>query len=233
LPDVPHHVVLRGNNRRRLFSYKHEYQRFLWDVLRAQRLWSCLVHAITLMTNHVHMIVRPPTDTALSFFIKSFAQRYAQLRNQRRQASGRLFEERFWARPILTERQLAITTAYIELNPVRGGLVESPTDSPWSSFALHVGQPDRAEIPRALWTPSEWYQDLGRNDAERSAAYAEWVAECRARDERPEDADRIAILEAASNPQYSHRLLRPDGTSAREPEHFYVSGQTLFDSEGL
>jgi len=221
LAEFPHHVTLRGNNRRRLFSYASDYRRFLWDLMRAQRLWSCTVHAVALMTNHVHLIVRPPDDRALSRFVKSFAQRYAQLRNQRRQSSGRLFDERFWSRPILNERQLAITTSYVELNPVRAGMVESPSEARWTTYALHAGRPECSDIPPGLWTPSEWYLALGRDPKERAAAYSAWCAECQARGERPEEVDRIAVLEAASA-EYSQRLLRPDGSSAREPQMFYV-----------
>lgn len=221
LAEYPHHVTLRGNNRRRLFSYPSDYRRFLWDVMRAQRLWRCEVNAVALMTNHVHLIVRPPDDRALSRFVKSFAQRYAQLRNQRRQSSGRLFEERFWSRPILSERQLAITTSYIELNPVRAGMVDTPGEARWTTYALHAGQPERSDIPAALWTPSDWYLSLGDDSAERATAYAAWCADCQARDVRPEEVTRIAAIEAASA-SYSQRLLRPDGTSAREPRMFYV-----------
>jgi putative transposase len=221
LAEFPHHVTLRGNNRRRLFSYASDYRRFLCDLMRAQRASSCAVNAIALMTNHVHLIVRPPDDRALSRFVQSFAQRYAQLRNQRRQASGRLFEERFWSRPILNEQQLAITTAYIELNPVRAGMVDTPAAARWTSYALHAGHSESTDIPPELWTPSEWYLSLGRDSSERATAYVAWCAESHARGARPEEVDRVAVLEAASA-AYSQRLLRPDGTSAREPQLFYV-----------
>src|SRR5581483_10875885 len=119
IPGLPHHLILRGNNRRRLFSYPTEYSRFLWDMWRAQRRAPVAVHAIMLMKNHVHLIVTPPDADTLAGWVRGFAQRYAQLRNARRSGSGKLFEERFTRIPIRSERQLAVTMAYLDLNPVR------------------------------------------------------------------------------------------------------------------
>src|SRR5947207_1436289 len=110
LPRVPHHVVLRGNNRRVLFSSKRDYEMFLFFLWRALERGGCGLHAATLMSNHVHLLLTPADADALSGFVKSVAQRYAQLRNVKRDSSGKLFEERFFSRPVLTERQVAVVT---------------------------------------------------------------------------------------------------------------------------
>ncbi|HEY7955508.1 MAG TPA: transposase, partial [Polyangia bacterium] len=120
-PGLPHHVILRGNNRRRLFSYPSDYQRFLYYLERGLRDVGCWMHAAALMTNHVHLILSPPDRRALSDCVRAFSQRYAQYRNRRKNASGKLFEQRFAAFPILHERQLAVTTVYVDLNPQRAG----------------------------------------------------------------------------------------------------------------
>lgn len=220
-PQYAHHVVTRGNNRRRLFSYASDYQRFLWDLQRATKKTGCALHTVTLMTNHVHLIVTPPDAEALPRFVKSFAQRYAQYRNRARRGSGKLFEERYFCAPILNERQMAVTTVYADLNALRGGIVRDPIRYPWSTFALHAGQPTLAKIPPRLITPDAWYLGLGATDAERSALFLEWVAACRAKDERPARWQQLAEIEALSHAPYTLRLRRPDGNRATERSSAY------------
>src|SRR5690349_14055646 len=110
VPAVPHHVYLRGNNRRRLFSSAADRQRMLGCLVKGVETSGCAVHQLTLMTNHVHLIVTPPLAKALSTLIHRTCQRYAQARNAARGASGKLFEERYHSKPILDERYLMTTT---------------------------------------------------------------------------------------------------------------------------
>jgi putative transposase len=217
IPDLPHHLYARGNNRRRLFSYPKDYLRFLALLDEARKKTGCLIHALTLMTNHIHLVVTPPDHAKLPRFVHSFAQRYAQYRNRSRDASGKLWEERYDARPILTERQLAITMAYVELNPVRAGMVEHPGEYRWSTYALHANTPSpKRGISRSLWTPSDWYLALGATTEERARAYSTWVEACQARGEEPEAVDEIALAEALSASRYTLRLERPNRSCARE-----------------
>lgn len=179
---VPHHVILRGNNRRRLFSYPRDYNFFVWLVGDAHRRCSIDVNALCLMANHVHLLLTPLKAWALSAFIKRIAQRYAQVRNKRFSTTGKLFEERFYSKPIESEPHLAIATAYIDLNPVRAGIVDEGAAYVWSTFRVHAGLRCSLGL-ESLWSPTEWYERLGRDRRERAAAYRRWAAECRARDE--------------------------------------------------
>jgi putative transposase len=214
IPESPHNVVLRGNNRRRLFSYPREYQWFLWQVGRALLAFDCRLYSIALLANHVHMILWAASHPALAGFVKQFAQRYAQARNHVREASGKLFEQRYYAKPIRSDEQFALTTAYVDANAVRHGLARAPGDYVWSSYGLHVGDP--CVVGQHLWTPSEWYLSLGDTQAERQAEYRRWVDYCIATGKKPDHHEEIDRLEAISLP-YGRRLLRPDETSAAEP----------------
>ncbi len=180
LPGVPHHLVLRGNNRRVLFSYPRDYLRFLGLLKTHVLKTAVLLHAFCLMRNHVHLFLTPPEPTSCAQLVKGVAQRYAQMRNQRSSASGKLFEQRYFSTPIRSEQHLALVTAYIDLNPVRAGIVEDPAEYRWSSFHVHSGSPT-APL-RELWTPSAWYQSLGPDTPVRIEAYHECIAECRTRD---------------------------------------------------
>lgn len=203
VPGLPHHVVLRGNNRRKLFSYEPERTLFVAMLSDAITLTGCKVHAVSLLLNHVHILITPPTGDALSSCVHHFAHRYARKRNRARNGSGKLFEERFLAKPIGDDAYLATATAYVDLNPERAFV--SARARAWSTLGWHCGQPESTRIPRSLWTPSPWYLGLGACDASRGAAYLSWIAECRERDAVQQDA----------RPADSRRLDRPDGSSAR------------------
>jgi putative transposase len=183
LPHYPHHIVLRGNNRRRLFSREPEYRFFLSRLLRASRRFGVAVHSSVQMSNHVHLIVTPPGHEKLSKFVRCFAQPYAQFRNRRRSSSGKLFEERFKCIPIENERQMAVTTAYVELNPVRANLCETAHRYRWSTFPRHAGLESCEPLINRVWVPSSWYLSLGANPLERSGAFVDCFEHYRKRDD--------------------------------------------------
>lgn len=211
VPDHPHHVILRGNNRRRLFSYPNDYFAFIHYLSDALDRHGGWLHALTLMSNHVHILITPGAD--LSKLIAMLSMRYAQRRNRRYDGSGKLFESRFASFPVLGEGQLALTTAYIENNPVRAGMRDDPAEYPYSTHALHTGL-GRSAIPRRIWSPTDWYRSLGDTDEERAACYRKWVLDCLARGSAPERVSRLAILEAISAHGRDCRLRRPNQTRA-------------------
>ncbi|HJL17337.1 MAG TPA: transposase [Sandaracinaceae bacterium LLY-WYZ-13_1] len=210
----PHHVVLRGNNRRRLFSYASDYLRLLAYLVKALERVPCQVHALVLMANHMHLLLTPLADEALSRFVKAFAQRYAQYRNRTRGGSGKLFEQRFYAQPIENDAHFGCTLAYIELNPPRAGRVAAPSEYRYSTYHLHAddGVAKWAATLDGIWTPSSWYLDLSDDPARRRTHYTRWVRDCRERDRRPDHHADLERLEAVSR---GPRLRRPDGSSAR------------------
>ena len=183
LEGVPHHIVLRGNNRRRLFSYPRDYLHFIRLMDRHLQISEMALHALCLMPNHVHLLLTPFEETALGTFVKRVAQRYAQVRNKRFAASGKLFEQRYYSKPMNSERHLAIATAYIDLNPVRAHLVEDGNEYEWSTHRIHCGLACPTRSLSSVWSPSDWYRGLGTDPGTQAAAYRDWVADCRARDE--------------------------------------------------
>jgi putative transposase len=216
LPHSPHHLITRGNNRRRLFSYPRDYRIFIWHVGRSARTFDCKLHAILLMANHVHILVTPPSVEAASEFMKKFSQRYAQIRNDLRGGSGKLFEQRFRSWPILSERQLALTTMYIESDPVRSGIEADALSYRWSSYRLHAGAPQSSEIPEDIWTPSSWYVGLGRTEEERCRRYRECFQEYLRSRAAPEHADEVEAIAKLSAGPYKRRLRRPNDSRASE-----------------
>ncbi|MBX9812126.1 MAG: transposase [Burkholderiales bacterium] len=165
-PNCPQHVILRGNNRDPVFVSDDDYVKFAQCLGEAARDHGVAIHAYVFMTNHIHLLATPATETALSKGMQSLGRKYVQYFNYTYQRTGTLWEGRYKATVVDAESYLLTCMRYIELNPVRAGMVEHPGDYRWSSYRAHAqGEPD------ALLTPHLLYRRLGRAEEERQAAY--------------------------------------------------------------
>lgn len=166
LPGQPQHVIVRGNNRSEIFCADADYRFYLEKLQLACARHGCDVHAYVLMTNHVHLLVAPHEEQSLGKALQMLGRYYVQYYNHCYQRTGTLWEGRYKATLIDSESYLLTCMRYIELNPVRAGMVGHPSEHPWSSYRHNaLGQPDE------LVTPHPEYQRLGRTDEARQAAY--------------------------------------------------------------
>jgi putative transposase len=207
IAGLPHHVIVRGNNRRNLFSYPSCYRTFLALLCEAGRRFELPLHCTSLMRNHTHLIATPQSAEQLAWCVHRFAQRYARRRNLARESTGKLFEARYVAIPITSERQLAATMPYIELNAVRAGVVALPEDHRWSTYRLHAGLPDVASEVAALWSPHPWWSALAAAAEERGSIYRELT-------QRRLDAHRATFVPPPR--AYELGVERPDRTRVAE-----------------
>ncbi|TXT41629.1 MAG: hypothetical protein FD135_33 [Comamonadaceae bacterium] len=170
LPDYPHHVIQRGNNRQAIFVTTADY-RMLLDLLQEQaKKWDVAVHAYVLMSNHFHLLATPHTADGLPKMMQAVGRSYVRYFNTTQKRTGTLWEGRYKSTLIQSERYLLTCMAYIDLNPVRAGLVAQAQDYPWSSHGHYLGlRTDRLITPHAL------YWELGNTPFAREAAYAELV----------------------------------------------------------
>ncbi len=168
LPNVPLHLIQRGNNRQACFFADEDYRFYLdWLKEHAEKT-GCRVHAYVLMTNHVHLLVSPDRAGAAGALMKALGQRYVQYVNRTYRRSGTLWEGRFRSCPIQEEAYLLACQRYIELNPVRANMVEHPAEYRWSSFRANgQGEADALVQPHSLYTA------LGHDHATRLATYRE------------------------------------------------------------
>jgi putative transposase len=168
LPNVPLHIIQRGNNRQACF-YADEDYRFYLDWLREHADKTvCRVHAYALMTNHVHVLISAERPEASGALMKALGQRYVQYVNRTYRRSGTLWEGRFRSCLAQEETYLLACQRYIELNPVRAGMVAHPAEYRWSSYRTNAqGETD------ALLKPHPLYEALGADPASRQAAYRE------------------------------------------------------------
>lgn len=170
LADYPHHVIQRGNNRQVIFADRQDFETMLALLADSAQKFGVAIHAYVLMDNHFHLLATPATDEALPLMMQAVGRSYVRYFNNRHGRSGTLWEGRYRSTLIDSERYLLACMAYIDLNPVRAGMVAQPLDWPWSSHAHYLGQrSDRLVTPHAL------YWAMGNTPFAREAAYAELV----------------------------------------------------------
>lgn len=168
---IPQHVVVRGVDRQPCFFAPGDRALYL-DLLReAAARCDVDVHAYVLMTNHVHLLVTGNVPRAVSATMHRVGARYVRRVNGWYARSGTLFEGRFRASLVQSERYVLVSMRYIELNPVRAGMVEHAEDFRWSSYRSNAG------IECADWlVPRDEYRRLGRSARARGKAWRELVA---------------------------------------------------------
>ena len=118
------------------------------------------------MTNHAHLFVTPETDNGISRRMQTLGRHYVRYFNDTYRRTGTLREGRFKSCVVDAVDYLLVCQRYIELNPVRAGMVSDPGDYPWSSYRANgLGQAVR------LWTPHRIYLSLRATATDRAAAY--------------------------------------------------------------
>jgi putative transposase len=166
LPGQPHHVIQRGNNRSPIFFAEKDCWHYLDWLGEESKKQGCAIHAYVLMTNHVHLLLTPQRSDSISSMMQALGRRYVRYINYTYQRSGTLWEGRFKSALIDSEPYLLTCQRYIELNPVRAGMVTDPVDYRWSSYQANaIGQPN------PVLTPHPLYLSLGSGIADRQAAY--------------------------------------------------------------
>ena len=171
LPGYPHHVIQRGNNRQPIFNTAADHQYLLELLHQSAARFEVAVHAYVLMGNHFHLLATPQIDKGLPQMMQAIGRSYVRYFNTQNARSGTLWEGRYRSTLIEAGRYLIPCMAYLDLNPVRAGLVAEACDYPWSSYGFYAGlRSDR------LITPHPLFWALGNTPFAREAAYAELVA---------------------------------------------------------
>jgi putative transposase len=172
VPHHPHHVIQRGNDRQLIFREPADYEAFRsWLAVAAER-FKVAIHAYALMPNHLHLLATPSDSTGLARMMQWVGRYYVPYFNAKFNRTGTLWQGRFRTSVVESERYFMVCSRYIELNPVRAGMVGDPADYLWSSYGHHVGirsDPLIADHPL--------YWQLGNTPFAREAAYRQLVAQ--------------------------------------------------------
>ena len=166
LPDVPAHIVQRGNNRDACFFSDDDYLYYLEVLGQGLRRYGVKLHAYCLMTNHVHLLMTPKDKVGISRVMQHLGRLYVLYINRTYRRSGTLWEGRHKASLVNAEEYLLTCYRYIELNPVAAGMVNTPEQYRWSSYSWHAwGNKNIFIHDHAL------YQQLGSTIKDRQYAY--------------------------------------------------------------
>jgi putative transposase len=163
---LPHHIIHRGHNLQPVFLDTQDRTFFLEALSHACVQHQVALHAFVLMDNHVHLLMTPSSAAGLSCAMQSLGRQYARYFNNRYGRKGTLWEGRYRSTVLQAEQYLLACMVYMDLNPVRAGVVDHPAEFAWSSHGHYIGMRSDATI-----TPPALYWSLGNTPFAREAAY--------------------------------------------------------------
>ncbi len=173
VPNCPHHVVQRGHNRKAVFLADQDYQYYLDNLREWKQELEIKLYAWCLMTNHIHIIAEPGNDAmTLSTLMKRVNGRQAAYVNKLEGRSGALWAGRYKASPIQKDGYLLCCCRYVELNPVRAGMVAGVGEYAWSSYRERV-----LGKGLAMLDVDPIYNSFARTDQERPRWYRAFLEE--------------------------------------------------------
>lgn len=223
LDGCAQHVIQRGINHMDIFREEQDYRYFQEWMRSAATEYSVMVHSYIFMRNHIHLLVTPSTKDALSKMMQSVGRRYVRYFNDKYQRVGTLWEGRYRSTLVENEKYFLICSRYIELNPVRLGLVTDPEHYLWSSYRGNIGL-----SKDLLLSIHPEYWALGNTPFERQSAYKNRVNQGVTQEE-------LALIRNQTNkgwalgtadfiekgtPGASRRMVpRPKGRQSKDKDH--------------
>ena len=168
LPDIPAHIVQRGNCRQAVFFDDQDYVSYLKWLKEGALKYGCSIHAYVLMTNHVHLLMTPETSHSISKTIQYVGRNYVTYVNHVYGKSGTLWEGRHKGCVVANDNYFLRCMRYIELNPVRAGMVDSPDKYSWSSYHQNA-----SGSFGKITTPHDLYMNLADTVEARGKSYRE------------------------------------------------------------
>lgn len=164
--DIPQHIIQRGNNKQLCFTAVRDFAVYIDWLKDYAKRYQVDIHAWVLMTNHVHLLCTPHTPNAISFMMQSLGRKYVRYFNHSYSRTGTLWEGRYKSCLVEADEYLLKLYRYIELNPVRAGMVDVPANYHWSSYQINaLGKHSD------LCTPHPLYMALNDDADMRRIAY--------------------------------------------------------------
>ena len=166
IDGMTQHVIQRGNNRSDIFKSVADYEMFSDCLQEASIRCGFRIHAYVLMTNHFHVMATGETAGSIPRAMQAIGRRYVPYFNRRYSRTGTLFEGRYRSILLGDERYWYACLRYVEMNPVRAGLVETPDLYRWSSYRAHA-----LGIRNAVLTEHPLYLRLGETAPQRELCW--------------------------------------------------------------
>ena len=156
--DYVYHVLTRGNNRQNIFKDEEDFTTYIEILKKYKERYQYKLYHYVLMTNHVHLVMEATEGGALSQIMKGINLSYAQHYKDRYKHTGHFWQDRFKSIMISKDEYLLACGSYVELNPVRAGMVKDPKEYRWSSYRANAyGQRDELLDDHVIY--SKLFQD--------------------------------------------------------------------------
>mgnify|MGYP001591728549 CR=1 FL=1 len=163
VPGYPHHVTQRGVRSMAVFLNDEDRRSYLEFLSQEAAHFGVEILAWCLMTNHVHFVAVPQQEASLARAFGEAHRRYTRMKNFAEGVRGYLFQGRFGS-TVLDERHLLTAARYVELNPVRAGIVRVAWEYLWSSAGYHAGANESDRLVKKRMLPEmvgDWKEFLG------------------------------------------------------------------------
>ena len=156
LPGVAHHITQRGNKKQPVFFDDQDRREYLCLLEEKSKAHGLRIIAYCLMTNHVHLVAVPSRKDSFAKGVGETNLKYTAHIKRVHEHHGHLWQNRFYSCPMDEEHTLN-ALAYVEVNPVRAGMVERAWDYPWSSAAAHCSE----KVGDSLLNLTRWRGQIG------------------------------------------------------------------------
>ena len=155
-----HHVLNRGNARRRLFHKDGDYEAFLEMLGQALERLPMRLLGYCLMPNHWHLVLWPRKDGELSSFMRWLSNTHVRRFHQHYHTygQGHIYQGRFKSFPVQDDDHLLTVLRYVEANPLRAKMVSQAQDWPWSSLSRRRSPAKKVDLlsPGPVDRPRQW-----------------------------------------------------------------------------
>jgi len=174
IPDIPFHVLNRGNNRQVVFREENDFVYFIKLLKKYKKELEIKLYHFCLMPNHTHFVTEPTIENSLSKLMLRLTLAYTWYFNKKYNAVGHVWQGRYKSSLLDKENYFIWCGLYSELNPVRAKLAEKPEDWQWSSFRFYAFGETNPLIEELI-DIDPYYLELGNSPEERQKRYRENV----------------------------------------------------------
>jgi len=172
VPNLPFHILNRGNNRQIVFREGEDFVYFIKLLKRYKKELKFKLYHFCLMPNHIHFLIEPTIEGSLSKIMLRLTLAYTWYFNKKYNAVGHAWQGRYKSSLIDKEEYFLWCGLYVELNPVRAKLVARPEDWQWSSYRFYaLGEID--PLIEGLIDVDPYFLELENNSKERQKKYRE------------------------------------------------------------
>jgi putative transposase len=146
LPGHVWHITHRCHQKQFLLKFARDRRRYLYWLFEANRRYGLRVLDYMVTSNHVHLLVKDTGEDVIAQSMQLIAGRTAQEYNERKNRHGAFWEDRYHATAIQADEHLHRCVVYIDLNMVRAGAVNHPSEWVHSGYREIQRPPKRYGI---------------------------------------------------------------------------------------